>query len=246
MTMADKSIGNGSGARRRFLQILASTTMLITAGSVFGSSAVATVPATQPAGETEQFSPTEALMRDHGLVKRLLLIYGECILRMNAGTELPPGVIADTAKIIRSFIEDYHDKLEEDSLFPKFRKAGKLVDLVDVLTEQHKEGRKLTDITLGLADGATLRNPPGRQKLIESMSLFIRMYDPHEAREDTVLFPAFRTIVTPNEFNALGIYFEFKEQEHFANEGFEGLIDRVAAIEKALGIYDLAQFTPHK
>jgi hypothetical protein len=31
----------------------------------------------------------------------------------------------------------------------------------------------------------------------------------------------------------------------FGEDGFEQMVDRVASIEKALGIYDLAQFTPH-
>jgi hypothetical protein len=30
----------------------------------------------------------------------------------------------------------------------------------------------------------------------------------------------------------------------FGEDGFERIVDRVATIEKTLGIYDLAQFTP--
>ena len=33
---------------------------------------------------------------------------------------------------------------------------------------------------------------------------FVRMYEPHEAREDTVLFPQFRKIVSKHEYDALG------------------------------------------
>lgn len=70
------------------------------------------------------------------------------------------------------------------------------------------------------------------------------MYEPHEAREDTVLFPALHKIVTPHEFGALGEDFEKKEHELFGEDGFEQMIDKVASVEKQLGIYDLAQFTP--
>jgi len=70
------------------------------------------------------------------------------------------------------------------------------------------------------------------------------MYAPHEAREDTVLFPAFRQMVTPAEFDALGEEFEKRERQLFGRDGFEGMVRKVAEIEKALGIYDLAQFTP--
>jgi hypothetical protein len=53
--------------------------------------------------------------------------------------------LAGAAKIVHTFIEDYHEKLEEDHLSPRFEKAGKLVDLVKVLREQHQAGRRLTD-----------------------------------------------------------------------------------------------------
>src|SRR5256886_8831838 len=95
----------------------------------------------------EEVSPAEDLMREHGVLKRVLLVYGEAIRRIETNEDLPPETVMDSAKIIRNFIEDYHEKLEEDFLFPRFKKAGKLVDLVDVLLQQHQGGRKVTDIT---------------------------------------------------------------------------------------------------
>ena len=83
-----------------------------------------------------------------------------------------------------------------------------------------------------------------RRRLADSMRQFIRMYNPHEAREDTVLFPAFRNLVSKNEYDSLGEDFEKKEHELFGENGFEIIVDQVAGIEKTLGIYDLAQFTP--
>jgi hypothetical protein len=75
------------------------------------------------------------------------------------------------------------------------------------------------------------------------MRSFIRMYRPHEAREDTVLFPALREIVKPREFRALGEAFEEKEHTLFGAAGFEGIVAQVGKLEQTLGIYDLAQFT---
>jgi len=89
-----------------------------------------------------------------------------------------------------------------------------------------------------------LKNETERAQLITSMQQFIRMYNPHEAREDTVLFPAFRNIVSPHEFDSLGEDFEKKEDQLFGEDGFEKVVDKVAGIEKRFGIYDLAQFTP--
>lgn len=238
-----RSDGPGTGNRRRFLELMGSTTIFITAGGLFDGSAEATVPATEPTGEVELYSPTETLMRDHGLLKRMLLIYGECIRQLDSGTELSLDTIANTAKIMKSFIVDHHEKLEEEYIFPAFLKAGKLVDLVNVLSKQHIAGRKLTDMTLSLADTGTHQSQPGKKKLTDSLDLFIRMYSPHEAREDTVLYPAYRSVVTHKEFNAMGAYFVFKQQEHLEKTGFEGLTQQIAEIEKSLGIYDLSQFT---
>ena len=37
---------------------------------------------------------------------------------------------------------------------------------------------------------------------------------------------------------------EDEEHKRFGEDGFEHIVDRVAAIEKTLNIYDLSQFTP--
>jgi hemerythrin-like domain-containing protein len=199
---------------------------------------------TRPEEGEEEVSPAEDLMREHGVLKRVLLVYDEALRRLDSGKDLPPEPIADAARIIRTFIEDYHEKLEEDFLFPRFRKANKLTELVDVLQAQHQAGRRLTDATTRLATSQSIRSATDRKALGDSLRGFVRMYAPHEAREDTVLFPALHRIVSGHEYDALGEEFEKKEHQLFGEDGFEKMVDRVAGIEKTLGIYDLAQFTP--
>ena len=224
--------------RRRFIK----------AGGIFiaasGVAAAINAFAKEEEKKNQEVSPPEDLMREHGVLKRILLIYGEAIRRIDGKEDLPPEPLADSAKIIRDFVEDYHEKLEENFLFPRFKKADKLVDLVDVLLQQHQVGRRLTDITMHLATSQALKNEDDRRKLADSMRQFIRVYNPHEAREDTVLFPAFRAIVSAHEFDSLGEDFEKKEDGLFGEDGFFKVVDRVAEIEKKLGIYELAQFTP--
>ena len=222
-------------------------TFLKTGGIILASSTVGAATnliAKEEEKKSDEVSPPEDLMREHGVLKRILLVYGEALRRMDGNEDLAPEPLAESAKIIREFVEDYHEKLEENFLFPRFRKAGKLVDLVEVLLQQHQAGRRLTDITMHLATNQALKNVDDRRNLADSMRQFIRMYSPHEAREDTVLFPAFRGIVTAHEFDSLGEDFEKKEDELFGDDGFFKIVDRVATIEKKLGIYDLSQFTP--
>lgn len=192
----------------------------------------------------EEVSPSEDLMREHGVLKRVLLIYDEGIRRLQKNEDVPPDALADSAKIIRDFIENYHEKLEENFLFPRFRKARTLVDLVDVLAKQHQAGRRLTDIVTRFATASSLKSAEERRQLIDALQQFNRMYSPHEAREDTVLFPALRKIISRNEYDSLGEDFEKQEHRLFGEDGFERMVDKVASIEKRLGIYDLSKFTP--
>jgi hemerythrin-like domain-containing protein len=192
----------------------------------------------------EGIAPAEDLMREHGVLNRILLVYDEFLRRLSAPrVDLAPALVVEAGRIIRGFIEDYHEKLEEDYLFPRFEKSRREVELVKVLRDQHRAGRGLTEQILQLANRA-LRDSADRERLGAALRKFIAMYRPHEAREDTVLFPAIRRIVSAHEYAALGEEFEKKEHQLFGEEGFEKMVEKVAAIEKRLGIYDLAKFTP--
>ncbi len=223
--------------------------------------ATAVLPSTllsQKTAEQEQHkhfydvSTNERLMREHGILKRVLLMYGEVIRRIDARHDFPLQTAIGSVEIIRRFIQDYHEKLEEEHIFPLFRRyyrrddvlrlyAQKLMDLVDILEEQHKAGRPLTDRILTTLK--SLKTPDDRLKLAQDLRAFIRMYAPHVAREDTVLFPALHIIVTRQEFEALGEKFDEIERKTFGTDGFDIYLDQVTAFEKYFGIYDLAQFT---
>jgi hemerythrin-like domain-containing protein len=223
--------------RRSFLH---ATSMLATAVTVFPATLLAQKGSAKE--QEDDVSTNEDLMREHGILKRVLLIYDEVIRRLDAKQDFPPQTVTDSADIIRKFIEDYHEKLEEEHLFPRFRKAHKLEDLVDVLYQQHQAGRRVTDRVF--AEVQSLGTSQDREKLAADLKAFIRMYAPHEAREDTVLFPALHDIVTPQEYEALGKKFDEIEHKTFGGDGFDIYLDKVSGIEKRLGIYDLAQFTP--
>jgi hemerythrin-like domain-containing protein len=187
----------------------------------------------------EQVSTNEDLMREHGVLNRVLLIYEEAQRRIAAKQQFDPAIIGNAATLIKSFIEGYHEKLEENHLFPRFEQAGKLVDLTVVLRAQHAMGRRVTERLLASAKAKDMKS------MSESLAQFVRMYRPHEAREDTVLFPALRQIVTAHEYDAMGEEFEKIERQTFGGDGFDMAVDKVTDLEKQLGIYDLSQFTPN-
>jgi hypothetical protein len=140
--------------RRHFLAASAALGLstIISSGNVLADETVAN----KKSEDEEDISAPEDLMREHGVLNRILLIYEEGLRRLRAKQDVPPEVFHKPAALVRSFVEDYHEKLEEEFIFPAFEKQHKL----------------------------------------------------------------------------------------FGEDGFEKAVDEVAAIEKQLGIYDLANFTP--
>jgi len=192
----------------------------------------------------EEVGAAEDLMREHGVLNRILLVYEEGLRRLRAKEDVSPDVFHKPASLVRTFVEDYHERLEENFIFPEFEKAKKLADLVKVLRDQHEAGRKVTDVILRTATGERFGNADTRKELVAACEGFIRMYRPHEAREDTVLFPALHKLLPAKRLAELGEQFEKEEDRLFGEEGFEKTVEQVAGIEKQLGIYDLAKFTP--
>src|SRR5437762_10236820 len=107
----------------------------IVLGSVTAVSGVGLIAGcAEKESEEKEVSPPEDLMQEHGLLNRVLLIYDFCKIKIINEESFPVEEISNAANIIRTFVEDYHEKQEENYLFPRFQKANQLTDLVDVLT----------------------------------------------------------------------------------------------------------------
>jgi hemerythrin-like domain-containing protein len=234
------------------MKATASRRGVLRAGTAWGiavAGAAAGPVAARPAGKEkkqkeEDVGPGEDLMREHGVLRRVLLVYGEAGRRLESGADLAADAIQKGARLIRKFIEDYHERQEEEMVFPRFERAHKLVDLVAVLRAQHLAGRQLTERIQALATSAAIKDGGQRRQLRAALGAFVRMYEPHASREDTVLFPALHEIVSRSEYDALGEDFERREHRTFGADGFEQAVADVDAIERSLGIEDLALFTP--
>jgi hemerythrin-like domain-containing protein len=173
----------------------------------------------------------------------VLLCYREMIALAQSGGTLNAAHARDSALIIHDYIEGFHEGLEEGYVFPRLQ-SGQLGGTVDTLLVQHARGRVITQFILTHATAGQLASPGMTTRLAAAMQAFDRMYEPHEAREDTIVFPAFRQVVPPAELSQLGLHFSDLERQQFHTDEFTATTIRVAEIEQELGIDDLGQFTP--
>lgn len=221
--------------RREFLTGIAGTGVVLISSAAPG--------AEEKKKKKEDMPPTEDLMREHGVLRRILLVYDEAARRLPA-EDAVVGVVASAAGIIHRFVEGYHEKLEEEFVLPKLEKAGKLAYLAKTIRVQHAAGRKLTDAISKNAKPGKGASAEQRRAIVADMQSFGRMYAAHAAWEDTDIFPAYRAMFTERELDKLGDQFEEQEHKLLGGAGFEGSLKDVGDLEKALGVHDLARYTP--
>jgi len=184
-------------------------------------------------------------MREHGVLRRALLVYSEAAAKLrSASSSVAPDALQRTAKLFRAFGEEYHEKkLEEVYIFPTVKKAGgPAADYPDILVAQHARGREITDYILGVTKGAKLGTANAAQ-LAGALDALVRMYRPHAAREDTIIFPAWKQTLTSEQLDEMNDKFEDIEHEQFGEDGFEDAVKQITDIERELGLADLATFT---
>lgn len=192
-----------------------------------------------------EVTATEDLMREHGVLRRALLVYSAVAVRLRADPSfISPEALQKTAKLFREFGEEYHEKkLEEAYIFPAVKKVGgDAASYPDILVAQHNRGREITDYIINVALGAKL-GTSNAEALAKSLEAFVLMYRNHAAREDTIIFPAWKQSMTGNQLDEMSEKFEDIEHEQFGEDGFDDAVKQISSIESNLGLADIAQFT---
>jgi hemerythrin-like domain-containing protein len=193
-----------------------------------------------------EVAATEDLMREHGVIRRALLVYFETVPKLRTQpSSVDPAALHQTAQLFRTFGEDYHERmLEEQHIFPLVRKqGGELQRYADILIAQHNRGREITEYVLAVTHGPKI-STAHVEPLASVFDSFVLMYANHAAREDTIVFPAWKKNFTNQQLDEISDQFEDIEHKMFGKDGFDDAEKKISKIESNLGFADLAQFTP--
>lgn len=243
---------NTKNRRRDFLR----TSAIIGTGLVLSSCSRGNMPnheneKTEAAAKEDEnekggeVTATEDLMREHGVLRRALLVYSATSVKLASNpASVPPDALQKTATLFRAFGEEYHEKkLEEAFIFPAVKQAGgEAASYPDVLVTQHNRGREITDYIINVTQGAKL-GASNAGDLAKALEAFVLMYRNHAAREDTIIFPAWKQTLTAKQLDEMNDKFEDIEHAQFGEDGFEDAVKQISAIESSLGLSDIAQFT---
>src|SRR5208337_1256929 len=106
------------------------------AGLVLAGASPQIARAAEKHDDEKEVGAVEDLMREHGVIRRAILVYREAAVKLRAKpTDVDPDILRRTALLFRNFGEDYHEKkLEETHIFPTIKEAGgPAVAYVDIL-----------------------------------------------------------------------------------------------------------------
>lgn len=198
-------------------------------------------------GEEKPVTALEDLMREHGVLRRALLVYTNAAIRLRKNpNDVAPDALQKTAKLFRAFGEDYHEKkLEEDFIFPLVKQKGASGDAAkypDILIAQHNRGREITEYIISATNAAKIG--ANANTLAATLDGFVWMYQNHAAREDTIVFPAWKDLLSEADYKELGEKFEEIEKQQFGGDGFDDAVEQISDIESNLNLADISQFTP--
>jgi len=205
-----------------------------------GAGSIGMLAACSAGGDEADVGAVEDLMREHGVIRRTILVYRAAATQLRSGGTADLSALKRAATLMKNFGEDYHErKLEEEHIFPQLKKAGgEGAAYVDVLLSQHQKGREITAQILAATDGSD------KAQLAAILDAFELMYEHHAAREDTIVFPAWKKTMSEHQLSEMGEQFEDIEKAQFGGDGFDKAVKEIGEIEQALGLADIAQFTP--
>lgn len=245
---------NDEATRRAFL-VATGGALLLTACPNHPGSEPAVTASTAAAGarakkdaekaQDEEVGALEDLaMREHGVIRRVLVVYRESAMRLRTKpASIPPEALQKAARLVRTFGEDHHEReREEPYVFPVVQAAaGPAAGEISTLLAQHRRGREITDWILSATQGAI--GATTGEPLARALEDFARMYEEHAAREDTLVFPAWKAALSKQALADLGQQFATTNKTRFGKDGFEDAVEQAAAIERAIGL-DPATFLP--
>jgi hemerythrin-like domain-containing protein len=241
-------MATGSATRRRALIAATSAatgmaTLLAARSPVLAASAQP-LKKLLPGGGAKEVGAIEDLMREHGVLRRIVFAYAQTAPKLRTDpSKIDPEALNAAAKLFRAFGEEYHERqLEETSVFPDVTKAGgPAAALPEALIQQHRRGSEITDYILETTAKGIGRDA---EPLARALDGFATMYEIHTAKEDTLVFPAWRNSLSAAQLDAAANAFEDAERSRFGRDGFEDAVKKIGDLEGRLGLADLDRFTP--
>ena len=169
--------------------------------------------------------PFTQLMDEHRVIEKVL-----AALEAAAGQEVPAGFYERAIDFIRSYADGYHHAKEEERLFVYLEERGMPRDYgpLGVMVGEHDTGRAHVDAMQGQLEAGDF------EALRRESLAFVGLMRDHITKEDEVLFPMGRAMLTPDEVAEIQAGFDTIAEPEPSCEAFaKGAADLLAEVVSA-------------
>jgi hemerythrin-like domain-containing protein len=135
--------------------------------------------------------PTEALVKEHEDIRRMLAVVMEMCRRLESGADVPPEHVEQAIDFIRGFADSYHHAKEEDLLFPAMERSGIPRDdgPIAVMLAEHDEGRAFVRAAAEAVERLRQGDSSARPVIASNLRNYAGLLDGHIEKENQVLYP---------------------------------------------------------
>jgi hemerythrin-like domain-containing protein len=179
------------------------------------------------------------MLQEHGILRRILLVYDEFLSQLESAETAPPiGAVIDTTTLLQSYVQGYHEVIEETYVFPVVEKIPSMQGLVSTLRRQHALARQLSTDVIVSARMADLK------RLTTTLDALVLLYQAHTAWEDTDLTIALRDVLTPEGSRELLGKIHRVERDVFGPRAEAHALTQIVEIERQFDVHGPAEFEP--
>ena len=170
---------------------------------------------------------TETLEHEHRTIEKIVRVISVLADELTEARDVDDSILADLCDFLRVYGHQCHHGKEESYLFPLLETRGVPEDgcPLGALRHEHQRSRALTDTLVEATSRYSANSSRGRQALVEVLRDLASFYPAHIWKEEYLLFPLAKKVLSAQEDELLQKEFESVEADIYsdAHERYESL-----------------------
>lgn len=185
--------------------------------------------------------PTEALKKDHKVIKDIIKILEACAILLEKGENCDLDILNGSMNLIKNFTHKYHRRTEESVLFKIAGKKSALWGAINIssMLREHEEGaeqvRRVADLLRESVSGG-ISGKKAKKAVIKNIYAYSSLLGSHLLQEEKTLYPIIESMLTSQEKKNILQSFERLEREMKEIGDKERYANSIKEYKKKLGI----------
>ena len=175
--------------------------------------------------------PLEELREEHGAIMKVFALLQGVARELEEHNAKAVDHLTRILEFMTVFIDQCHHAKEEEFLFPAMQKARtENTRLVSVLISEHEKGRRMTAILEAALTGFKGDDEQAVAQLIETINGYVLLFRTHIRKENGLLFPEARVLLSEHDLQAMARQFDKLEEDRIGkgrHEAFHRMIEQL-------------------